>query len=251
MATKLLVIEDDATLNQLLTRNLERKGFEVLSATHGKQGLRLAYQNHPDLVILDIMMPEIDGWQVCERLREVSDVPIVLLTAKIGQDDVMRGLELGADDYIKKPFNLAELELRIKAILRRTTAEHQEYDPLYEDDTLRIHLERRQILRNGESVHLTPTEFRLLSYLVRNRGHVVPREELLTEVWGPEYVDDTSCLSLYIRYLRAKLEDVPSDPQYIRTEWGVGYRFMPANKNASLSNGQEETNLQSDAVVEK
>lgn len=249
MAAKLLVIEDDPTLNQLLTRNLERKGFEVLSATHGKQGLRLAYQNHPDLVILDVMMPEIDGWQVCERLREVSDVPIVLLTAKISQDDVMRGLQLGADDYVKKPFNLSELELRIKAILRRTSMEHRDYDPLYEDSTLRIHLERRQILRHGTAVHLTPTEFRLLSYLVRNRGHVVPREELLTEVWGPEYIDDTSCLSLYIRYLRAKLEEVPSNPQYIRTEWGVGYRFMPANKNAPVAGASEESSLQTDAIA--
>lgn len=249
MVAKLLVIEDDLTLNQLLTRNLERKGFEVLSATHGKQGLRMAYQNHPDLVILDVMMPEIDGWQVCERLREVSDVPIVLLTAKVSQDDVLRGLQLGADDYLKKPFNLGELELRIKAILRRTANERNEYDPLYEDNVLRIHLERRQILRSGEPVHLTPTEFRLLSYLVRNKGHVVPREELLTEVWGPEYIDDTSCLSLYIRYLRAKLEDDPSDPTYIRTEWGVGYRFMPADREASVSTAQDQSTYKSNAVV--
>lgn len=248
MTAKLLVIEDDATLNQLLTKTLERKGFEVLSAMHGKQGLRLAYQSHPDLVILDVMMPEIDGWQVCERLREVSDVPIILLTAKVSQDDVLRGLELGADDYIKKPFNLGELELRIKAILRRTNAEQQEFASFYEDSTLRINLDRRQILRRGEPVHLTPTEFRLLSYLVRNKGHVVPREELLTEVWGPEYVDDTSCLSLYIRYLRSKLEDDPGDPKYIRTEWGVGYRFVPAETEATPTPMPEEVTEASSAV---
>jgi len=223
---KLLIIEDDITLNRLLAGHLQSLGYEVLSASGGAEGLELAEKAKPALVILDIMMPGMDGWQVCRRLRTTSTVPILMLTAKGAQEDVLQGLELGADDYLKKPFDLRELELRIEAILRRSGAgAMRDQKNVFDDGILRIDLERRQVVRRGQAVHLTPTEFRLLSYLMRQRGRVVPHQELLTEVWGPEYVQDTANLSVYVRYLREKLEIVPGEPRYICTEWGVGYRF--------------------------
>lgn len=227
MAKTLLIIDDETTFGQLLAVYLQNKGYEVLLAGDGPTGLRLAAHRHLDLVILDIMMPGMDGWEVCQRLRELSDVPIVMLTAKSGQEDVIQGLTIGADDYVRKPFDLRELELRIEAILRRRSAQPTNGSLLYRDEILHVDLARRQVLRRGQNVHLTPTEFRLLSYLVQHRDRVVPHKELLTEVWGPAYVSDTRSLSLYIRYLREKLEDDPANPRYIRTEWGVGYRFAP------------------------
>ena len=225
----ILVVEDDAALNHLIAVSLRHEGFDVFSATHGHEALKLAYEVHPDLVILDIMMPEIDGWQTCKRLREMSDVPIIMLTAKVAEEDVIHGFGLGADDYIRKPFSLKELEMRVRAILRRAESEPTETPLVYRDDTLRIDLERQHVFRNGEVVRLTPTEFRLLSCLVQNQGYVVPHKKLLSEVWGPSYVDATASLSLYIRYLRQKLEVDPTDPSYIRTRWGVGYWFAPAD----------------------
>jgi two-component system KDP operon response regulator KdpE len=234
MQKRILIIDDDQEFNHLLTQHLEAKGFEVCSATSAQEGLKAAYLTHPDLVILDIMMPEMDGWQACKRLREVSDVPIIMLTAKIEDDDVVQGFLLGADDYIRKPFSVRELEVRIHAVLRRS----QEADwvsvtpykaaiPPYDDGTLRIEIDRQRVLRNGRVVRLTPTEFRLLSYLVRHRERVVTHEELLADVWGSAYLDATDCLSIYIHYLREKLEENPREPAYIRTKWGVGYWFAP------------------------
>ena len=222
---KLLIIEDDITLSRLLGGHLQSLGHEVTTATGGAEGLRLAGEAAPDLVILDVMMPGMDGWEVCRHLRATSTVPILMLTAKGTQEDVIQGLELGADDYLKKPFDLRELELRIKAILRRSEEAPRDQANVYDDGSLRVDLERRLVLRQGQRVHLTPTEFRLLSYLLRHQGRVVPHEELLTEVWGPEYIQETANLSVYVRYLREKLESVPGDPRYIFTEWGVGYRF--------------------------
>ncbi len=221
----LLIIEDDITLSRLLASHLQSLGYTALTAASGPEGLRLAQEAKPDLVILDVMMPTMDGWEVCRRLRAASDVPILMLTAKGAQEDVIQGLELGADDYIKKPFDLRELELRIEAILRRGGSARGDETGVYDDGVLRIDLERRFVTRQGQPVHLTPTEFRLLAYLLRRRGRVVPHVELLTEVWGPEYAEDTANLSVYVRYLREKLEEVPGEPRYICTEWGVGYRF--------------------------
>jgi DNA-binding response OmpR family regulator len=223
----LLIVEDDADLNKMIVTTLQRRGFNVLSATHGRQALQIAYEAHPDLVILDIMMPEIDGFQICERLREMSDVPIVFLTAKAEEEDLVRGFLLGADDYVKKPFSLTELEMRIRAVLNRAKHDRSGTTTLYEDSMLRIDLERQHVFRRREMVHLTPTEFRLLGSLVRRQGCVVPHRELLGEVWGEGYLEATACLSLYIRYLREKLEEDPRDPQYIRTKWGIGYWFEP------------------------
>jgi two-component system KDP operon response regulator KdpE len=222
---KLLIIEDDQVLNRVLTEHLHNVGYDVLSASGGVEGLELMQGNGPDLVLLDIMMPGMDGWQTCRRLREVSDVPVLILTAKGAEDDVIKGFQLGADDYIKKPFNLQELELRVEAVLRRSASRRRDDTSDYNDGVLQIDLGRRMVVRRGDPVHLTPTEFRLLSYLVRHRDRVVPHSELLSEVWGPRYVDDTASLSVYIRYLREKLEENPATPRYICTEWGVGYRF--------------------------
>jgi DNA-binding response OmpR family regulator len=232
MKETVLVVEDDAALNEMIATSLRRKGYEVLSATHGREALKIAYEAHPDLIILDVMMPEIDGWQTCKRLREMSDVPIIMLTAKVGEEHVVKGFDLGADDYVKKPFSLKELEARIRAVLKRATREQSETSMFYDDGTLRIDLERQHVFRQGEMVHLTPTEFRLLSYLVRHRGSVIAHQELLAEVWGEGYLDATACLSLYIRYLREKLEEEPGKPEYIRTKWGIGYWFEPADETS-------------------
>ena len=234
---KLLIIEDDTTLNRLLVSHFRSLGYDVVATTGGAEGVRLAEEARPGLVILDIMMPGMDGWEVCRRLRESSSIPILMLTAKGAQEDVVQGFELGADDYLKKPFDLRELELRIEAILRRSGAAPGDARNVFDDGELRVDLERRLVTRQGQAVHLTPTEFRLLSHLLQQRGRVVPHEELLTEVWGPEYVQDTANLSVYVRYLREKLEAVPSEPRYICTEWGVGYRFEPLAASPSVGPG--------------
>jgi two-component system KDP operon response regulator KdpE len=222
---KLLIIEDDATLARAVAIGLGLRGYDVRTAGDGPTGLQLAAEWEPDLVILDIMMPGMDGWEVCRRLRETSDTPVIMLTAKGLQEHVIRGLTLGADDYVKKPFDLRELELRVEAVLRRPRPREAEESAVFDDGRLRIDLERRLVLRGGEPVHLTPTEFRLLACLVRGRGRPVAHQELLRVAWGPGYVEETANLAVYIRYLREKLEETPGSPRYICTEWGVGYRF--------------------------
>jgi two-component system KDP operon response regulator KdpE len=229
---RILIIEDDLTLSKLLAERLSARGYEAYTAPDGQEGLRLAYETHPDLVILDIMMPGMDGWQVCQRLREMSSLPILVLTAKGEQDDIIRGLQLGADDYVKKPFDLTELELRIEAILRRMQSAPSSEPAVFDDGTLKVDLERRLVLRRGMPVHLTPTEYRLLGYLVRNRDRTMGHGELLREVWGPQYAEDTANLSVYVRYLREKIEEAPGNPNYILTEWGVGYRFQSGSRGA-------------------
>ncbi|MEA4908230.1 MAG: response regulator transcription factor [Anaerolineaceae bacterium] len=230
MATKLLIIDDEITLTKMIDKIFSPKGFEVISASNGPEGLRVAYNSHPDVIILDIMMPEMDGYEVCRRLRGMSDVPILLLTAKVLEEDLVRGFEAGADDYVKKPFSIKELEARVTSLLKRTTSRASE-KTVYDDGKLRIGLEDQHVYRNGKLIHLTPTEFRLLSCLVKESGAVQAHAKLLTEVWGEGYMDDTACLSLYIRYLREKLEEDPSDPKYIRTQWGTRYWFAPVEQS--------------------
>lgn len=237
MSETLLIVDDEITFAQLLAVYFQSKGYTTLLANDGPAGLRLAAERRPDLIILDVMMPGMDGWEVCRRLREAFDMPVILLTAKGSQEDVIHGFSVGADDYVKKPFDLQELEMRVEAILRRRAAQVINGQLLYQDDILRIDLTRQQVLRRGHPMHLTPTEFRLLGYLVQNRDRVVPHKELITEVWGPAYVGDTRNLSLYIRYLREKLEDDPANPRYIRTDWGVGYRFTPTPER--IASGRE------------
>ncbi|MFZ5917862.1 MAG: response regulator transcription factor [Chloroflexota bacterium] len=225
MEEKILVIDDSPDLLRIVQLCLERNNFKVFTATNGREGLQRTYSVQPDLVILDVMMPGIDGWEVLTRLREMSDVPIMMLTAKGREVDVVRGLGLGADDYVTKPFGTAELLARVQALLRRSKTPANMRVTRYQDNGLSIDLDRHEVLVKGEPIDLTPTEFRLLSILVHHAGKVVPHRVLLSHVWGEEYSNEVHYLKLYIRYLRQKLEDVPSNPRYILTEWGIGYRF--------------------------
>jgi DNA-binding response OmpR family regulator len=231
--TKLLIIEDNVTLSRGLALSLELLSYEVREAANGLAGLQLVAEWEPDLVLLDVMMPGMDGLEVCRRLREVAGTPIIMLTARGMRQDVIQGLMCGADDYVKKPFDMQELELRIKALLRRSQPNRNGDVELFADGQLLIDLENRTVLRRGRPVHLTPTEFRLLAYLVRHGGRVVSHEELVRAVWGPRSADETANLGVYIRYLREKLEETPGSPQYINTEWGIGYRFKTAARQDS------------------
>jgi len=204
---------------------LERRGFEVVKAYRADDGLRAAYRTHPDLILLDIMMPGMDGWEVCRRLRELSDVPILFLTAKDDVRDIVRGLEMGADDYIVKPYDSDELVARIRAHLRRVPQTSVSKELVFDGGNLRINFISREVRVRGELVHLTPKEFNLLGVLARNAGRVITRSELVREAWGPEYGDAIDSLKLYIHYLRQKIELDPQKPLYILTSRGVGYRF--------------------------
>ena len=228
MADKILVIDDEPVTVQLIGMALARKGFDVVEAFSAEEGLRKAYRFQPDLVLLDIMMPEMDGWEVCKRLREMSDVPIIFLTARGDTRDLVRGLEIGADDYLSKPFDQDELVARIRAHLRRAPKPRTAEELVFNGGEFRINFMNREVRVRDELRHLTPKEFNLLGVLVRNAGRVVPREELVTEAWGEEYRDAVDSLKLYIHYLRQKIERDADNPDYILTSRGVGYRF--ANK---------------------
>jgi two-component system KDP operon response regulator KdpE len=222
----ILIIDDDQDLGRIVQLSLDREGYQTVIATSGLEGLQEAYRVQPDLVILDIMMPGMDGWEVCRRLGEMSNVPILMLTAKGTEADIVKGLQIGADDYLTKPFSVAELIARIQALLRRAASQLQTDKPsVFSIGNLSIDLNRRMVMRDGELVDLTPTEFKLLECFVTHRDRVLPHRFLLTEVWGSEYIDETNYLKLYVRYLRRKLEEDPANPQLIVTEWGVGYRF--------------------------
>jgi DNA-binding response OmpR family regulator len=225
MAEKILVIDDEETTVELLRLLLERRGFEVIKAYSAEEGLRKAYRHQPDLVLLDIMMPDMDGWEVCKRLREMSDVPIIFLTARSEGKDVVRGLEMGADDYVIKPYDNDELIARVRAHLRRSPKPNMSEELVFNGGDFRINFMNREVRVRNEMKHLTPKEFNLLGVLVRNAGRVVPRNELVTEAWGEEYGDAIDSLKLYIHYLRQKLETDPERPEYILTSRGVGYRF--------------------------
>lgn len=225
MADKILVIDDEIKTVELIHLVLERRGFEVIDAFSADEGLRKAYRFQPDLVLLDIMMPDTDGWEVCKRLREMSDMPIIFLTAKGETRDVVRGLEIGADDYVAKPFDNDELIARIRAHLRRAPKPHMAEELAFNGGEFRINFMNREVRVRNELKHLTPKEFNLLGVLVRNAGRVVPRQELVTEAWGEEYGDAIDSLKLYIHYLRQKIERDAEQPDYILTSRGVGYRF--------------------------
>lgn len=225
MSQKILVIDDEQTTLDLIQMLLERRGFEVIRALNADDGLRKAYRHQPDLVLLDVMMPDMDGWDVCRRLREMSDVPIIFLTARSENKDVVRGLEIGADDYIAKPYDNDELVARIKAHLRRAPKANMSEELSFNNGDFRINFMNREVRVRSELKHLTPKEFNLLGVLVRNAGRVVPRSELVTEAWGEEYGNAIDSLKLYIHYLRQKVEVDPDRPDYILTSRGVGYRF--------------------------
>lgn len=215
--------------------NLELDGYQVFEATNGQEALDEVRRRLPDLVVMDVMMPEMDGFEALRKLRTFSSVPVVLLTVKADERDVMHGLDLGADDYVGKPFSPGVLLSRIKAVLRRADAPPQAPTSrvLQVDDRLTIDFDRHEVWKDGEKVQLRPTEFRLLYHLASHPGVVMSHETLLSRVWGPEYRDASHYVRLYINYLRQKLEDDPANPVYILTERGVGYRFadpQPADR---------------------
>lgn len=228
-----LVVDDEPRLVNFMRMNLELEGCRVITATNGRDALERARDALPDIVLLDIMMPGMDGFEVLRRLREWSTVPVIVLTAKDDEDDRIRGLELGADDYMGKPFSHRELVSRIRAVLRR----HLIQPPTQQtqvriDDRLTIDFGKREVLVEGKPISLRPTEYRLLYHLVQNAGWVMPHDTLLAKVWGPEYSGESHYLRLYITYLRQKIEPEPAHPRYILTERGVGYRFIDYHHTA-------------------
>jgi two-component system, OmpR family, KDP operon response regulator KdpE len=222
---KVLIIDDKEDSVQMLAMLLERRNFEVVRAFSAEDGLRKAYRHQPDIVLLDIMMPEMDGWEVCRRIRDMSDVPIMFLTAREDIKEKVRGLEMGADDYVTKPYDIDELVARIRAHLRRAPKPNISEELIFNGGEFRINFMNREVRVRNEIRHLTPKEFNLLGVLVRNAGRVVPRSELVVEAWGEEYGDTVDSLKLYVHYLRQKIERDAEHPEYILTSRGVGYRF--------------------------
>jgi two-component system KDP operon response regulator KdpE len=224
---RILVVDDEERMVRFIRLNLEHDGFRVVEAYNGTQAIDKVRNSLPDLILLDVMMPDIDGFEVLNIIREVSSVPVIMLTAKSEEDDRVRGLELGADDYITKPFSPRELVSRVRAVLRRTESASGAVHGLIEvDDRLKLDFDRREIWVEDKLVKLRPTEYRLLYHLVQNAGWVISHDQLLAKVWGYEYRDEPHYVRLYINYLRKKLEEDPSNPKYILTERGIGYRFV-------------------------
>lgn len=225
---RILVVDDEPRIIGFIRMNLELEGHQVIEAHSGLEALEAVRTKLPDIVLLDVMMPELDGFETLRMLREFSNIPVIMLTAKGEENDRVYGLELGADDYITKPFGPRELSSRIKAVLRRANmpSTSPEEAVLKIDDRLSVDFNRREVIVNGESIKLRPTEYRLLYHLIENAGWTVPHDQLLAKVWGYEYRDEAHYVRLYVNYLREKIEEDPSHPKYILTERGVGYRFM-------------------------
>ena len=224
---RILVVDDEERMVRFIRLNLEHDGFLVSEAFNGRQAVQKLRDVNPDLILLDVMMPDLDGFEVLEMVREISNVPVIMLTAKGEEDDRVRGLELGADDYVTKPFSPRELVSRVRAVLRRTEGASGSMHGLIEvDERLKIDFDRHEVWLEGKIVKLRPTEYRLLFHLVQNAGWVVSHDQLLAKVWGYEYRDEPHYVRLYINYLRQKLEKDAANPKYILTERGVGYRFI-------------------------
>jgi DNA-binding response OmpR family regulator len=228
---RILVVDDERRMVGFIRLNLEQDGFEVVEAYDGSTALERLRDSLPDLVLLDVMMPDIDGFEVLRTIREISQVPVIMLTAKSEEDDKVKGLELGADDYVTKPFSPRELVSRVKAVLRRGSSfEEDGAGVINVDDRLKIDFGKREVWVDDEMIKLRPTEYRLLYHLVQNAGWVLTHDQILTKVWGYEYRDEPHYVRLYINYLRKKIEKDPSNPKYILTERGVGYRFIDYNR---------------------
>ena len=231
---RILVADDERRMVGFIRLNLEQDGFEVVEAYNGTEALERLRDSLPDLILLDVMMPDIDGFEVLRTIREVSQVPVIMLTAKGEEDDKVKGLELGADDYITKPFSPRELVSRVRAVLRRGTSFEEDDQGVIEvDDRLKIDFGRREVWVEGKLVKLRPTEYRLLYHLVQNAGWVLTHDQILTKVWGYEYRDEPHYVRLYVNYLRKKIEKDPANPVYLLTERGVGYRFVNYKRSDS------------------
>jgi len=222
----ILVIDDEPRIGTLIRLNFEPEGYEVITARSGREGLRKLTECLPDAVILDVMMPEMDGYEVLREIRKVSTVPVVMLTVRADEADKVRGLELGADDYVTKPFSQRELLSRVKAVIRRAELPAPPRRArIVVDDRLTVDFDRREVIVEGRHIPLRPTEYRLLYHLVANAGRVLTHETLLAKVWGHEYRDEDQYVRLYVTYLRQKIERDPRHPEYILNERGIGYRF--------------------------
>ncbi|HLI88546.1 MAG TPA: response regulator transcription factor [Ktedonobacteraceae bacterium] len=222
----ILIVDDEPRIRDLVRLNLEMERYRVIEASNGRQALDELREHLPDLIVLDVMMPEMDGFETLRAIREVSTVPVIMLTVRQSEQERIHGLDLGADDYISKPFSPRELLSRIRALLRRSLMAPPARKTVIEvDPDLKIDFSRREVTVRGEKVMLRPTEYRLLYHLVSNAGRLLTHETLLSKVWGSEYRDESHYLRLYITYLRQKLEKDPAHPRYILTERGVGYRF--------------------------
>jgi two-component system KDP operon response regulator KdpE len=234
----ILIVDDEPRMARFVRMNLELEGYQVAEAGTGIETLEKVRDELPDLVLLDVMMPEMDGFETLERLREISTVPVIMLTVKGDEEDRIRGLELGADDYVTKPFSPRELSSRIRAVLRRAEMPTPVAKTAIQiDDYLAVDFRRREVIVDGEQIRLRPTEYRLLYHLVNNAGWVMTHEMLLSKVWGYEYRDETGLLRLYITYLRKKIEPDTSNPRYIFTERGVGYRFVDFRREGKTEGG--------------
>jgi two-component system KDP operon response regulator KdpE len=235
-----LVVDDEPRMIQFIRMNLELEGYQVSEAGNGLEALDKVRTSLPDLVLLDVMMPELDGFETLEMLREVSTVPVIILTVRSDEEDKVRGLELGADDYVTKPFSARELASRVKAVLRRTQGLAPPDEAILQiDERLSVDFNHHEVVVDGQRIKLRPTEFRLLYHLIENAGWVVPHETLLAKVWGYEYREETHYLRLYVTYLRQKIEPDPSHPRYILTERGVGYRFVDFREEQATGKHEE------------
>ena len=224
--TSILLVDDDPQLIRLVRANLESVGYKIIVAMDGHSALKLVDMEKPDMIILDIMLPEMNGYEFCQRVREFSALPIIMLTAKVEDADKLRGLKIGADDYVTKPFNVPELMARVEAVLRRThSSEETKIPPPFTCADITVDFVRRRVIVRGKEIALTLTEYKLLSQLVSNAGRVMLHRELLTNVWGAEYQDELDYLRAYIRHLRRKIEYDPHQPKYILSKPGIGYMF--------------------------
>lgn len=228
MAKKVLVVDDEKLIVKGIRFSLEQDGMEVTCAYDGEEALKLAQENAFDMILLDVMLPKMDGFEVCQAIREFSDMPIVMLTAKGDDMDKILGLEYGADDYITKPFNILEVKARIKAIMRRTSSNEAKADAgrIIDSGDLKLDCDSRRLFVSGREINLTAKEFDLLELLVLNPGKVYGRENLLNLVWGYEYPGDVRTVDVHVRRLREKIEPNPSEPKYVHTKWGVGYFYQ-------------------------
>lgn len=222
----ILAVDDEPHVLRLLKANLESSGYKVLTAKDGEEALETAARELPDLVILDLMLPRMDGYTVCRRLREFSAVPVIMLTARSAEVDLIHGFEVGADDYLTKPFSVTELLMRVQAVLRRSKwPEERVARQGFKAGPIQIDFAQHRVTVSGQEVKLTPTEYRLLAYLATHANRVITHRELLRAVWGPEYGEESEYLRVYMRYLRQKLEPDPSNPRYLLTQPGAGYMF--------------------------